>query len=206
MRSSSAGRRVLPVLAVALALSACSGDDGSTSAGSTSAATTTVGGSPPGGAIVALCPGFETPAQPRSVLVERAIPEGTPAETVDRELRSLTAGLTEDEATTGLLVPWPDGEDVLLEVRLDGNVLTVDFVPSVVDTFIAAPGTSSQFFVPLVETALRQEEVQRIEMVIDGSVDRWVDWWQGEGSFERSQWRERAPEPTTTCPPPPEPS
>ena len=163
--------------------------------------TTGAAPAPPDEAIVALCPGEEFADDPASVLLARDLPDGGPDVLAAAGLEQLTAGLTDGEQAEGYLVPWPDGADVLRGVSLDGATLTVDFERRVIDSYVAAPGTSTPFFVPLVETAFRQAEVEHLELVINGSVDEWVEWWQGEGSFDRATWRERTPEPGSSCPP-----
>ncbi len=193
----------LPIVSIAVVLVAagCSDDEDGGPAASSSSPTSDAAASVE--AIVGLCPGEDFADVPNSVLLPRDLPDGDPEAVATAEIEALLAGLTPQEAADGVLVPWPDGaEGVLRDVTLDDGTLTLDFDPTVIGTFVAAPGTSKVFFVPLVETALRVPEVQRLEMVINGSTAEWVEWWQGEGTFDRESWQEGSAEPASTCAPP----
>ena len=185
---------VAGVLAVAV-VAGCADDGGRTR----EAASTTSAAPEPADAIVGLCPGEEFVERPRSVLLPRDLGGTDAASTATAAIEAFVSGLRPQEQAEGILVPWPDGADVLRGVSLDEGTLTVDFVRRVIDTYIAAPGSSARFFVPLVDTAFRVPEVDRLELVIHGSVAEWVEWWQGEGSFDRDDWRERHPEPAVSC-------
>jgi Sporulation and spore germination len=192
------GRGAL-VIGVALALVACS-DDSESSAPSTTSTATTEPGVATG--IAALCPGFEVPEPQHSVALARPLPDGPPEARAAAALEALAAGITDEEEATGVLVPWPDGADVLAGIELEGDHLTIDFRDTVIGSYVLAPGTAHGFVVPLIETALQEPTIERISIVIDGSADAFVNWSGADGEFDRASWRERNAGPEPECPPP----
>lgn len=199
------------LLLTVIVATSCSGDDGEPSATSpsnpptTTSSVTATTASPTGGGggFVALCPGFEVPEEARAVVVERSASPGELEDVIAADFDALMAGLTPEERAAGLLVPWPEGADLLDAVTLDGDVLRVDFALETRDEYISAPGTSRPFFIPLVETAFRRDEVERVEFLLGGRARPWNAWWEGDASsHNRSDWRAQHAPPTTTCPPP----
>jgi hypothetical protein len=198
------------VLATALLGAACSSDDAGDSAtdreppATSTLAPTSTGDAvaAPTEGIVAVCPGEEFVDEPHSVLLARDLPDGGAEAAANAAYEALVAeGLTAEEQAAGFLVPWPDGSGVLRDVTLEGETLTVDFDPAIIDEYVAAPGSSTPFFLPLVHTAFQIPDVEHVVFTIDGQASEWDEWWQGDASrFDRASWRERRPAPEATCP------
>lgn len=153
-------------------------------------------------ATVAVVCAVEPPDPPVIGYVERpaVAPPGEPLESAS--VRAVTQDLEPDLAARGVLVPWPDGADVIDSVTVEGDRLVIDFRPGVEGTFTAAPGTSAVFFGAFLETAFRADGVAEVEFRIGGSPATFDDWWQTDGAvYARDDWRATyaAPAPDATC-------